>query len=1009
MKRSNPILLAAAAVALLALALVLLRGGGVPASGVDAASAAEPGEALPGPTSLTASAAPSAAPQAPGTSPAVGGVERAPVRTAATRAEEPEEPTGPFLIGRVVDPNGRGVAGATVSFSNGADIMGPSTMRVFGAVVRQAKSGESDASGRYRVEDPGLARPTIEVSAAGYAPYEESDLALQPGSGDRTVADIVLSPGAILSGRVLDSSGMPVAGAELALVDPDDRAAFFNVGERAVADATTDETGAYRLDRLAVGPWAVQVSAEGYPLRMFRGSTEVPGPQATLDFELPVGVSIRGVAMGVPADRSEVVQVRATPAGAMPFAAMAGAGTTSVELGPDGSFELGGLTPDKEYTLELTEPGSGMFAMMGAGAKRSKSVRVMAGDEAVVLEFRPPAAVAFQVIDGKTGQPVERFEAFLGAPFNQRSLNDASGEVLTYHADGRAVFADLYADDYQMFGSTDVRVRIDAPGYVSASVDLDEIVEGEQQDLGRIEVEVAPIVRVVVRDVEDGDPISNARVELRPLPPEGKSRRGFMRGMDLAAQSSKVKTDASGVAELQGIPGVTCKLTVDKGGRAPYVRSDVLVDAAGVEYQVELGPGGDLVVVVTDERGVELPGVEVEHRGPGDEGTRGQRSTSSRGEARFRDLEPGEHAFRVVGDDGMRRVVARMAGSAEGDEDDWTKIAITHGADLRLTLVVESRYSVSGVVRELGRALVGASVSVERLEGGSEDDRSALARLRNSKPGWGRSGARTDAQGAYRIDDLEPGNYALVVGHEGRAMNDVVEFEIASGDERLDLDLGRTVVRGRVLDELGRPVAGVEVEAFPASSADRRSRSRWGDFDTFDALGLDVVDVDGGGVRVDAGEGTTARDGSFELFGLPTGLELKLRARSELVLPGLSEPFELDENQELDGLEIPVRTAGSILVRLVADDQAEERTSFLQVRATLELTEDGSEPEEKTVENAFGLLGGNAQLGGLAPGRWRLTAEGRGDDEDGRLGSEPIRVEVRGGDRVEVELSVGPR
>ncbi|MEO0651315.1 MAG: carboxypeptidase-like regulatory domain-containing protein, partial [Planctomycetota bacterium] len=853
--------------------------------------------------------------------------------TAQAQASEVES-SGPFLIGRVVDPAGRGIPNAELRFSNGADIDGPRAIRLIGAVVSRSKSGTTDDQGHFRIEDPGLDAVAIDIEADGYQPLEIEDYELPKGGGDRYLDNLILAPGVVLEGRVVDTSGKPVAEAELALVDAR-RGFVFEVGEEATPDAVTGPDGAFSIDRLAPGEWSLQVLAEGYPMRVFKGSAAEAGLQPVLTLEIPIGAKIRGYAVGYPEGRHADYEVAAFPVEAMDFMRFASAGQATAKLDAEGRFEIAGLDPDRMFRVELTEPRSGGFAFMGGGAKRSQSVETAAGVDEVELAFLEPASVRFKVVDEQSGAPVERFEASLGLAFNQRKLEDESGEPISFHAGGEARFGGLFEEDFEIFDRSSPRLKVNAAGYADLSFDVEGLENGVDLDLGEIRITPAPPVVVVVRDARDGDPIENATVDLRPAEIDGE----WFEMLEAQGQRRRAKTGPNGRAEVTSYPGVLSILEVRKGGRAPFVKTDVLVERSPLELEVELGPGGDVVVRVVDDTGTSIGGITVEHRGPGETETRGTRSTSSRRGAKFRNLEPGEHSFRVSeGDDGRR-----WRRPNRGDEEEpWTLARVVHDGETELTLRVESTRAAYGLVRSRGRALAGAEVTASRLPEERGEREEALDRMQVSGGGnWRDPSATTDGAGEWRVDGLESGWYAAIVEHESRSMREVVPFEVRGAEVRVDIDLSTTVVRGRVVDRDGVPVAGVEVRA---GAPGQGSRSRRGqDWNPFVAMGVDVVEV-GGGAAAAPEEGTTGADGTFELEGLPAGVELAVNASGRFVQPDESEPFWLEADEVRDGIELVVSPAGALrVVSEAADEEATYR--FVNVTATyLGELEEGQPP-----------------------------------------------------------------
>jgi hypothetical protein len=135
------------------------------------------------------------------------------------------------------------------------------------------------------------------VRAAGFAPRYADRLELADEAESR-LADLRLEPGVVLEGRVVDSRGKPVAGAEL-LVALDATAPAAGGGITLpghgipLAESATD--GSFRVDELAPGPWRILVDAPDHAISEEEGRTERAGERVQgLVFRLERGFEILG-------------------------------------------------------------------------------------------------------------------------------------------------------------------------------------------------------------------------------------------------------------------------------------------------------------------------------------------------------------------------------------------------------------------------------------------------------------------------------------------------------------------------------------------------------------------------------------------------------------------------------------------------------------------------------------------------------------------------------------------
>lgn len=115
--------------------------------------------------------------------------------------------TGRRGVGRVVDEQGGGVAGAAITLKGRPALIDDAGHR--GTSSPEWISG-SDAQGRFTIPDLGSGLYTLEVRAAGHPPAGRSGIRVEPGPGEIDLGTVILSSGTVLSGRVHDLEGKPV-------------------------------------------------------------------------------------------------------------------------------------------------------------------------------------------------------------------------------------------------------------------------------------------------------------------------------------------------------------------------------------------------------------------------------------------------------------------------------------------------------------------------------------------------------------------------------------------------------------------------------------------------------------------------------------------------------------------------------------------------------------------------------------------------------------------------------
>jgi hypothetical protein len=238
--------------------------------------------------------------------------------------------------GRAVDPDGRPVPGAMV-FVVPEDLMSMGAMSGTAAPMQAV----ADTDGLFRVE--GVAPGSIELHAMALGRQQATLKNLEVRSGqDLTGLEVVLAAGAIVEGRILSSSGQPVVGAEVALME----------AEISFGVVSSDGDGHYRLEGVAPGMRTVLVSHQSY--RPVQRQVEVRGGSNVLDLTLEAGSS-RISGRVVDQEGASIPNARVFLRGDFSF----GGDTATGVSGPDGSFTLSGVS-DGTYQIYASKDG---FAM----------------------------------------------------------------------------------------------------------------------------------------------------------------------------------------------------------------------------------------------------------------------------------------------------------------------------------------------------------------------------------------------------------------------------------------------------------------------------------------------------------------------------------------------------------------------------------------------------------------------------------------------------------------------
>ena len=464
------------------------------------------------------------------------------------------------LAGRIVGPDGKGVAGAR--------------LLLHGGPLDERFKGRSDAEGAFRIEGlPVNTECRLVVKKKGLV--ERVSEPFTPKPGERLAGFTVrLSLGATLSGRVVDDQGKPLPRACIHVRHADGLAGFLDgrLGNRA------DDTGRYKVTALPAGRYDLEVLAHGHIGRSRSGLVLAEDAvQDNVDFVLDRGRTITGRVVDDQGQPVSKVHVHAYSRSVQKVRA---GGIATSKTDPEGRFTLHGLAPG---------PCSLNVMHLKKGLERPEPMEVQAGAENVVMVLRRSAGLHGTVRRADTGEPVTVFFVrwFRGSVVMSRTFNDT---------EGRFRIEDLKKGDYQLEAGTregwvtprPVSVRV-VRGVESRRVDL--VVQPGGSLEGKV---LAP----------DGSPLAGARVSVyRKNGPHGAVDTTFTGKLGTFA----VKSLASGDYVVRA-----CGRGWIESGLDATVRPG---RSAMVEIRL-LAEGGVLEVTVKDGLGMPVDSAAVQVRRP---------------------------------------------------------------------------------------------------------------------------------------------------------------------------------------------------------------------------------------------------------------------------------------------------------------------------------------------------------------------------------------------------------
>lgn len=599
-----------------------------------------------------------------------------------------------------------------------------------------ARYAQSGADGRFRIEGVHPGRWVVSAIAPGYVLPEPIEI-----DAGRGVVELGVIAGGSIEGRVLDSSGKPVAGAELRVLGAASGGASAGATGAGGAAAGRELSGDREAALLAsfggrslaaVAVWDAETAAHQDPRFVPRGELGVLlGPLPPIP---PLGARAARHAVLDPASLPpELAQLTRPPTFEVPPSA-----ASQWTSDASGAFRLRGITPGR-YTVRARAPGyvegrrGGVQVVAGAatrdvdltlsvgtflvGTVRNQrgevvvGARLVAGPAAAMAAMQAAAARAVQSAAGDSDELAP--PAAPGAAARLRLAASSAGppalpdDVVETRANGDGSYR-----IGPLLGPVVLAVTAEGHAPLERRVDVGSVVgslAGERREELVLTVYDATL-RGTVDDAR-GAPVSGARVLVEQGPAQGRS----------------AATAEDGTFSIAQLPAGTLRVLVEHAELPPYRTSlDVAAPA-----RLALPFGGGMEGRIVDEAGNPAGGVRFTAAGPG--GT--LELTSAR--------------------DGTFKVLAMRPGA-------W-KLAVRRPGYLPLDRTVtiaaaDGRGQVTA--RELTLALArGGSV------GGTVRDRRG-SRLPSARV-WARSAdgttceGKTDVNGDFRLRDCPTGDIEL--------------------------------------------------------------------------------------------------------------------------------------------------------------------------------------------------------------------------------------------------------
>jgi hypothetical protein len=404
-----------------------------------------------------------------------GGIAQQPTPPGAIVPAQPQRPqrTPPRTVRPGEDPQkGTSIVRGHVLAAETGTPLRRALVNVRSADGRSGGVATTDAQGRFEIKELLGGRYTITAQKAGYVTTSYGQRrAEQPGTPlellEGQIADKVtlsLPRGGVITGRVVDEFGDPIAGAHVNAL----RFRFVNNGRRLMptGNGQSDDLGNFRIFGLAPGDYYVSAglrsqnmmgmnmsggsmssNVEGYAPTYFPGT---PNAAEAERIVVRVGRDTTDISFALTPTRLVTVSGRAVSSSGEPYvqafisampaerygAMTMGLGMNNAMTRPDGTFQLSGVAPGT-YNLSLRpNMGGGRFDenaefanlkiavgqddlinVLLVSSRGAVARGVVVSDDGSALPVRPPQVSIF-------AQPIDPDTMSMGMGPNQPKVND---------------------------------------------------------------------------------------------------------------------------------------------------------------------------------------------------------------------------------------------------------------------------------------------------------------------------------------------------------------------------------------------------------------------------------------------------------------------------------------------------------------------------------------------------------------------------------------------------------
>lgn len=493
------------------------------------------------------------------------------------------------LLGSVIDRSGEPIAGAEVTL----DFQSSELIYEIDREDRKpGRKATTNAKGKFNLRD---IRPsdyyTLYVTHADFCPTKSTGV--QVGQRDEyTEPPIVMQKGSPLSGSVTDTSGAPIAGAELAL----DVNMFSQLPGPLRQTAITDGSGFYSFDHVASGMLTLIVMADGFGTQAHGGMTFNGRDPITQDLELEIAAIIAGkvtdAETGKPIEGAQLLALNYSNSNrsSRDF-------TVSAE---DGSFSLARLSAG-DYTVMIN----------AFGYNTDRILRVQTGELNIEIKLQGKAQASGTVIAGDTGAPVASGVLQLRTVHNGTDFTSPMDVAGTFE-NGQFTLSNVPAGEYLIEASAI------ALGYSATYSSPFTVADG--QNVNGIVIRLKRGAKITGRVTdESGRAVGGALVSTHDnnyTSSDQEFYQLFGDSFQNNATSQEVRTGTDGIFSFEAMRPDVYQINIEANGYVRYIQRNIqLRDQEERDLKdLQLSQGGTVRGTLYDAGGVPLPGGQVHMR-----------------------------------------------------------------------------------------------------------------------------------------------------------------------------------------------------------------------------------------------------------------------------------------------------------------------------------------------------------------------------------------------------------